>query len=664
MAKRNFPRKVFKKRRFLFLKAFFAFIFSLLFLFSLIFIYYAKDLPRPEKFTERELIQSTKIYDRTGKVLLYEIFGEERRSWVSLDKIPDHLKKAVILAEDKNFYSHFGLDFKAMARSVLSNLKIGRLLYGGSTIPQQLVRSTFLSNEKTMERKIKEIVLSLELDRRYSKDQILEWYLNQVPFGQNAYGVEAASQVYFSKSVSDLSLAEAATLAALIKAPSLLSPYGEKKDELLLRKDYILDKMAENGIISKEEAKRAKNEKINFSDRKTKILAPHFTLWVKESLERIYGQRYLKEGGLKVYTTLDWELQKLAEEVLVEGVEKNKKYGAQNAALVALDPRNGEILALVGSAIKSENWPGKAYPEGCQPGKNCLFDPEFNAAIGEPGRQPGSAFKPFVYAAAFKKGYDDKTQVSDEPTNFGVWGGKEYIPKNYDLKFRGKVTLRDGLAQSLNVPSIKVLYLIGSEEKFETLEINDFKGKEETLREGLKKAIETAEELGITTLNKPISFYGPSIVLGGGEVKLLEMTSAYGVFATNGMRVPVSAISKIEDSRGNLIFENQKKAKRVLESDVAKLINSILSDNKARSPMFGLRSPLYFEGYDVAVKTGSTQNFKDAWTIGYTPFLSVGVWVGNNDGTPIKKPGVMLAAPIFHKFLKEILLKNPKINFD
>jgi membrane peptidoglycan carboxypeptidase len=385
---------------------------------------------------------------------------------------------------------------------------------------------------------------------------------------------------------------------------------------------------------------------------------------VKEKLEEIYGERYLKEEGLKVYTTLDWEIQKLAEKTLIEGVKRNRIYGAYNGALVALDPRTGEILAMVGSAIESEKWPGEPYPEGCQPGKNCLFDPEFNLAIGTPGRQPGSAFKPFVYAAAFRKGYDDKIQVLDELTSFGIWAGKEYIPQNYDLKFRGKVSLREALAQSLNVPSIKVLYLIGSKEKIENLEINDFKGKEEILREGLRESIKMAEELGINTLKEPISFYGPSIVLGGGEVKLLEMTSAYGVFATNGMKISPSVILKIEDSKGNLIFLNQKKSKRVLESNVAKLINSILSDNQARAPVFGLRSPLYFEGYDVAVKTGTTQNFKDAWTIGYTPFISVGVWVGNNDGTPIKKPGIMIAAPIFHQFLKEILLKNPKVNFD
>ena len=646
-----------------FLKFFGGFFIFIILSFFFLFIYYAKDLPRPEKFTERELIQSSKIYDRTGKILLYEIYGEERRTRVSLDKIPDYLKKAVISVEDKDFYSHFGIDLKSIARSILANLKIGKPLYGGSTIPQQLVRSTFLSNEKTIERKIKEIVLSIELDRRYSKKQILEWYLNQIPLGQNCYGVEAASQTYFGKSVSEISLPEAATLAALIKAPSLLSPYGEKKAELLARKDYVLDQMVKEGYLKKEEVEKAKKEEIVFLEKKTEILAPHFTLWVKKQLEEIYGKRYLEEEGLKVYTALDWELQELAEKSVFKGMEKNKNFGAYNAGLIAIDPKTGEILAMVGSAIKSEDYPGKVYPENCTPGKNCLFEPEFNVAIGETGRQPGSAFKPFIYASAFEKGYDDKMEVSDEFTNFGVWGQKEYYPENYDGKFRGRVTLREGLAQSLNVPSIKVLYLVGSDEKLENLLINDFRGKEEVFSNGLKRSIQLAKEMGISTLEKPVSFYGPSIVLGGGEVKLLDLALAYGVFANGGMFLPYSSILKIEDSKGNVIFENEKSPERILSQKSAKLITDILSDNQARAPIFGFFSPLYFPGYQIAVKTGTTQNFKDAWTIGYTSFISVGVWVGNNDGTPIKRSWVMAAAPIFHSFLEEILKKHPKENF-
>lgn len=629
-----------KNIAFFFFKAVFFLVFFIILFFVSILFYYGKDLPRPEIFSEREIAESTKIFDRTGKVLLYEIFGEERRTYVKLEQIPQSLRQAVIAVEDANFYRHFGVEPKAIIRAILADLKMMKPVYGASTICQQLIRSTFLSLEKTAERKTREIILAIELDRRYSKDQILEWYLNQVPFGQNAYGVEAASQVYFGKSVSELSLAESALLAALIKAPSRLSPYNEEgKKELMRRKNYVLDRMVEEGYITKEEAELAKNEVLNFKERKTEIVAPYFTLWVKEILEKEYGKDFLTKAGWKVYTTLDIDLQKIAEEVVKEGIKKNKIYNAHNAALVAIDPKKGEVLAMT---VGTGNYYEKPFPEGCTPGKNCLFDPQFNVAVGtesSPGRQPGSAFKPFVYATAFKKGYNDKTVVVDEPTDFGVWGGKRYIPQNYDGLFRGPVTLREALAQSLNVPSVKVLLYLA----------------------GMEDSIKTAEDCGITTLKPP---FGPSIVLGGWEVKLLEITSAYGVFANDGIKMPLSAILKIEDSKGKIVYEEKKEGIRVLDSRSARLINDILSDNNARAPIFGYRSPLYFEKYQVAVKTGTTQNYRDGWTIGYTPSIVVGVWAGNNDNTPIKKePGVMTAAPIWHAFLEKVLDRFPQEKF-
>ena len=656
MAERKYYRKTYQKtkkgdlyspRSILkgLLWGFLFFIFCLLF----VFVYYAKDLPRPEKFAERQLVQSTKIYDRSGEVILYEIYGEEKRTAVSLEIVPEHVRQVVIVAEDANFYHHFGIDLKAIARSILINLKIMKPIYGGSTIPQQLIRSTFFSSEKTAERKTREIVLALELDRRYPKDQILEWYLNQVPFGQNAYGIEAASQTYFKKSVSEISLGEAAILAALIQAPSRLSPYGENKDKLLAEKDYILGQMAAKGFFTPGEIEEVKKEEINFVEKRIQIKAPYFTLWVKQQLEEKYGEDFLREKGLKVYTSLDWEVHKIAEEAVKKGVERNRAYNAHNAALVAIEPKTGQIIAMT---VGTGDYYASPYPEGCTPGVNCLFDPQFNVAIGtkkSPGRQPGSAFKPFIYATAFKNGYDDKTTVIDEETNFGVWGGEEYTPKNYDEKFRGEVTLREALAQSINVPSVKVLLdLADSPENFKL-------GKE-------PDSIKTAKDLGITTLEPP---YGPSIVLGGWEVKLLEMVSAYGVFATDGLRTEPILILKIEDSTGNIIEENKKTPKRVLDRNPARLINDILSDNEARAPLFGWHSALYFEDYQVAAKTGTTQNYRDAWTIGYTPSVVAGIWVGNNDNSPTaKKSGVMLSAPIFHNFMEKVLLKYPKENFE
>lgn len=645
MPKRIYSREIYqknKKKRIIFLVlkiACFCFLFFA-FTLSFLFVYYAKDLPRPEKFTERAFVESTKIYDRTGQVLLYELYGEEKREIISLNDIPEYLKQAVISTEDARFYSHHGIDFWGILRAIKINLGLGKATYGGSTISQQLIRSTFLTLEKTIKRKIREIILTLELERRYSKDQILEWYLNQIPLGPNIYGVEAASKTYFNKSTKDISVAEAASLAALIKTPSYLSPFGPNKDELLRRKDYVLDRMVKEGYLTSEQAETAKKEELKFAEIKQTIKAPHFVLYIEEYLFENYGKNFLEEEGFRVYTTLDWEFQQAAEKAVEEGVERNKGKRAYNASLVAIDPKTGEILSMVGSA----DWAGDPYPKDCIPGENCLFDPKVNVATYQIGRQPGSAFKPFVYATAFQNGYDDEYIVIDEETDFGIWGrkGKHYIPRNYDGKFRGPVTLRQALAQSLNVPSVKVLLYLA----------------------GLSESIETARRLGITTLRKSPSYYGPAIVLGGGEVRLLDIVSAYGVFATEGLKLPPVSILKIEDSQGNIIEENKKTPKRVLEEEVARLINDILSDNEARAPMVGSHSILYFENYDVAAKTGTTDSFRDGWIIGYTPSIVVGIWAGNNDNSPSnKKPGIVLAGPIWRAFMLEALPKLPKQNF-
>jgi len=658
MAKRRKNLKIYKKNKKAKKIAFFfktsTVLFSIfIFLVLFVFLYYAKELPRPENFLERNVFQSTKIYDRTGEILLYTVHGEEKREIISFSQMPEHLKKAVIAAEDGNFYQHYGIDFKGILRSVLVNLKLKKPAQGASTITQQLIRSSFLTREKTAERKIREIVLSLELERKYSKDQILEWYLNQIPFGSNAYGVEAASQTFFKKKAKDISLAEAAILAAVIQSPTSLSPYGKNKESLLKRKDFILEQMTNAGFITNEQKEEAQKEELSFADQsESSIKAPHFVLYVKNYLAEKYGEESLDQEGFKVYTTLDWELQKTAEKLVDEGVKNNKKYNAHNAALVAIDPNNGEILSLVGSA----DWFGDPYPENCISGKNCLFDPKFNIAIGtkdSPGRQPGSAFKPFAYVEAFSNGFTPETILWDVKTEFNPncdsnsyqlkdqYGLDCYHPGNYDGRFRGPLSLRSSLSQSINVTSVKTLYLAG-----------------------IESTMNLAQNMGITTLSYDPSRYGLSLVLGGGEVKLLEMVSAYGVFATEGLKIQPVSVLKIENTEGKIIEESKKAPRRVLEIQPCRMINSILSDNEARTPVFGPRSLLYFDNWQVAVKTGTTQEYKDGWTIGYTPSIAVGVWAGNNNNAPMaREPGVVLAAPIFHKFMEKALSMRPKKDF-
>lgn len=625
------------------------FLFLGLFLcFLLLLFYYTYNLPQPEKFTETPFIQSTKIYDRTGKILLYDIYGEERREIVPFDKISDNLKKAVLASEDARFYQHGGVDPIGLFRSILVNLKLRSASQGGSTITQQLIRSVYLSNQKTIARKIRELVLSIELEQKYSKDQIFNWYLNKIPFGQNAYGAEAASQTYFNKSADDLSLGQAAALTALIPAPSYYSPYGSHKNLLLQKKDYILNRMKELGYINDEELSKAKEEKLTFSESLTPIKAPHFVIYIQQYLEDKYGQDFLQQKGLKVYTTLDWDLQSYAEQVVKDADKTNIFYHGNNTALVVIDPKTGEILSLIGS----KNYFAKSYPAGCDQEVNgsCLFDPQFNVAtLGQ--RQPGSSFKPFVYATAFKKGYTPNTVLWDVKTEFNTncnpdasqdkdfYGLGCYHPQNYDGKHRGQTNLRSALGQSLNIPSVELLYLAGT-----------------------RDSIQTAHDMGITTLNEP-DRYGLSLVLGGGEVTLLDMTSAYGVFATEGKKIAPVSILKIEDRDGKNIEENKTQATKVLDTQVARQINSVLSDNTARAPIFGFNNALHFNNYQVAAKTGTTQYLNDGWTIGYTPFASVGVWVGNNNNASTTNAGSGLAAPIWHKVMQKILDSHPIENF-
>jgi 1A family penicillin-binding protein len=613
-----------------------------------VFIYYTWDLPKPEKFTESPFIQSTKIYDRTGKVLLFDIYGEEKREIVSFDKISDNLKHAVLASEDNRFYQHGGIDVLRTIKAILVDIQSRSKSQGGSTITQQLIKSVYLTGQKSISRKVREIVLSIELEAKYSKDQIFDWYLNQVPFGENAYGAEAAAQTYFSKPASDLTIAESALLTAILPSTSYYSPYGSHKEELFSRKDTILEKMHKLGYITEQELKDAKEEEITFAESTISIKAPDLVMHVKKYLDDKYGDEYLKEKGLRVFTTLDYDLQQYAEQVIKDADAGNKAKNANNAAMVVIDPKTGEILALAGS----KDYFADPYPEGCDedPKKKCLFEPKYDVAtMGQ--RQPGSSFKPFAYATALKKGYTDKTILWDVTTEFnpncdpsgtaivGSNGSACYNPQDYDGKNRGPVSLRTALTCSLNIPAVKVLYLAG-----------------------IPDVLQTAKDFGITTLTDTNN-YGLSLVLGGGDVNLLEMASAYGVFATEGSYVPAVSILKITDTDNNIIEQNKETATKVLDTQVARMINNILSDNVARTPIFGANSPLYVPGYQVAAKTGTTQNFVDGWTMGYTPFAVVGVWTGNNDNTPTRDEGVGIAAPMWNKIMTKIVSSHATENF-
>lgn len=610
-----------------------------------------RGVPDPTRLADRNVVQSTKIYDRTRKVVLYDIHGEEKRTVIPLDTVPQNLKNATIAIEDSGFYSHGGIDLRGILRAFFVDVTSGGVKQGGSTITQQLVTNSLLKrNGKSFIRKIREAVIAVIIEFRFSKDEILGFYLNQIPYGSNAYGVEAAAETYFGKGAENLDLAESALLASLPKGPSYYSPYGSHRDELLKRKDAVLDRMAKLGFISETDAANAKRESLNLKRQRQGILAPHFVAYIKEYLAETYGESFVEQGGLRVITTLDWDLEQKAEEIVRDGALRNEKLiDARNSALVAMDPRSGEILSMVGS----RDFFADPEPKGCAPGVNCQFDPQVNVAIK--ARQPGSSFKPFVYATAFDKGYTPDTVLFDVPTEFNTScnadgsappGGDPkncYSPGNYDEKFRGPVTVRQALAQSLNVPSVELLYLAG-----------------------VADSIQTANRLGITTIQYDPSRYGLALVLGGAEVTLLDMVHSYGAFAREGQQVPMTGILRVEDAEGNILEEKRDtEPSNVLNPEVARTINDILSDNDARQPIFAPHSSLYFADRQVAAKTGTTQDYRDAWTIGYTPSLVVGVWSGNNDNRPMKQKGsgVLASAPIMHAFLEAALQNSPPEQF-
>lgn len=595
---------------------------------SIMFFVISLSLPNPNKLSTRVVPQSTKIYARDGTTLLYEIHGETKRTLVELNEIPNHLKEATIAIEDKDFYKNKGVNIRGILRAIINNITKGDLTgQGGSTITQQFVKNAILSAQKettvqAYTRKVKEAVLSIQIEQKFSKDEILKLYLNEIPYGQNAYGIEAASQTYFNKHAKDLTLAESAWLAAVPQAPSF---YSGNRDRWEVRKNIVLDEMHRQGYITEQERDVAKAEVVTFSLTKTAIKAPHFVQYVQQLLAEEYGQKTLEEGGLNVITSLDWRLQEIAEKAVADGVAKNEKqYKAENASLVAIDPKTGQILAMVGS---------RDYFK-----KDCDYC-QVNVSIRD--RQPGSSFKPYVYATAFKEGMNPATMLMDVRTSFGTYGGKDYSPSNYDGSSHGPVSIRKALAGSLNVPAVKTLYLTG-----------------------VQDAIDTARDLGIESeLNADIC--GLSLVLGGCEITLLDHVSAMGTFANMGQRNDHTPILKITDSKNKVLEEYKEAAYEAIEPQVAYEIVSIMTDNDARAYVFGARSPLILPDRPVGAKTGTTQQWKDGWTLGYTPSLVAGVWAGNNKGELMRAgaDGVLVAAPIWNQFMREATKGTPVEQF-
>jgi len=587
-----------------------------------VFIWFSRDLPTPGKLSNPDLRDSTKILDKNGD-LLFSFFKDANRIYVPINKIPDNLKKATIAAEDKDFYQNEGYSTASIFR-IARDLVLYQRLIGGSTITQQLVKNVLLTPERSPTRKIKELILAIQVDKRYTKDEILEMYLNNVAYGGTAVGVEAASNLYFAKGVEDLNLVEAAFLAGLPQLPSYYSPFIGEKGAYIGRTNYVLERMEADGYISQKQMEEAKElvPKLKFSSRPTTIKAPHFVMYVRQQLVEMFGEAAVENGDLQVTTTLDYKIQEQAEEIVKEEIDKLKGFNVGNGAVVVLDPRTGAVLAMVGS---------KDYFDTDNDGN-------YNASTAR--RQPGSSLKPIMYATALERGYTPSTLIMDVKTDFQIDPDKpSYQPVNYDGKFKGPVQMRFALGNSLNIPAVKMLAMVG-----------------------IKPVMEKAYEMGITNwepTDEAMRNVGLSLVLGGRESSLLEITSAYAVFANQGIKKDVYAIAEVKDSKGKVLFKHEEgQGERVLPQGVAFLISHMLLDNNARMDAFGPSSYLNIPGKTVSVKTGTTDSKRDNWTVGYTPSYVVGVWVGNNNNLPMNPriaSGVTGASPIWNRIMRDIL---------
>lgn len=589
--------------------------------------YFLWGIPLPTNIASTQPV-STKILDREGR-LIYEIYRDKRRAPISLSDLPKHVVHATLSIEDKDFYKHQGLSYSGITRA-LFNTVFKRQVQGGSTITQQLVKNVLLTNERTIRRKAQELILTILIEGIYTKDQILETYLNTIPYGGTTYGIEEASETYFNKPSKDLNLAQAALLAGLPQRPSTYSPFGAHPELAKSRQQEVFKQMVLNKYITQEEADQAFEEELVYASI-TPPSAPHFALWIKEQLADKYSDKTVEQGGLRVYTTLDLDIQDIAQQAVASEVAKLKKQKVGNGAAIVTNPGTGEILAMVGS---------KDYFATDEDGK-------VNIILSQ--RQPGSSIKPLNYALALK---DQKitaaTSFADVPSCFSVSGQPNYCPVNYDGTYHGLVQTRFALGNSFNIPAVKILALNG---------LNNF--------------IDFARDLGITTFNDP-SQYGLSLTLGGGEVRPIDMATAFGTFANGGIKQPLTAITKVTDWKGNVLEEHDPQkfklsGNRIIESSVAYLISHMLLDNNARAGAFGANSMLVVRNHpEVSVKTGTTNDRRDNWTIGYTANALAVVWVGNNDNTPMSGAvsGVSGASPIWNKIIKATLDKAEKGAYD
>lgn len=587
-----------------------------------VFLWFAKDLPSPNKINARVSAQTTKLYDRTGQHVLVEIYGDKNRSLIEFNQMPQYIKDATVAVEDKDFYKHGAFSVFGLARAFSGLIFRDPSRGGGSTITQQYVKNALLTGERSYARKIKELILSIEIEQLYKKDDILKLYLNEIPYGSTAYGVQAAAKTYFNKDAKDLTLAQSAMLAAMPQAPSYYSPYGQHTDALIARQRKVIDKMAEQKFISSDQATEAKKDDVLAQlvpyRPYANVTAPHFVQYVRELLEDKYGVKQTNEGGLKVITSIDVDKQKLAESSVSKNMNSVRKFGGSNAALVSADPASGEVLAMVGSYDYGDEKFGT-----------------FNVAVAD--RQPGSSFKPITYATLFKKNYGAGTTLYDVTTDFGAG----YKPKNYTNRTYGVQSVRTSLASSLNIPAVKALYMAG-----------------------VPEALSTAKDMGITTLNRSASDYGLSLTLGSGEVKLTEMVNAYSTFPNGGQHRKPVYVLKVTDSTGKVLEENKpenNRPKQALDPQIAYVISNILSDNNARTSLgvFSRNNPLTLGNRPVAAKTGTTEDYKDAWTMGYTTKVVTGVWAGNNNNTPMTQSASIVSAPIWHDYMAEVTKDDP-----